>query len=80
MDEIFNKQMKIMAFKEKDPVRSKFVINSNIMEQTNTFNCQLSSLLYLIPELKKIIMLNIIMSPDSGIINRTLNTYKNTLD
>jgi hypothetical protein len=35
MDEIFNKQTKGMAFKGKDPVRSKIVINNNIMEQTN---------------------------------------------
>jgi hypothetical protein len=48
MDEIFNKQTKGMAFKRKDPVRSKTVINNNIMEQTNTFSYQLSSLLYFI--------------------------------
>jgi hypothetical protein len=35
MEGIFNKQTKGMAFKGKDPARSKIVINNNIMEQTN---------------------------------------------
>jgi hypothetical protein len=54
MEGIFNKQTKGMALKGKDPVRSKIVINNNIMEQTNkqthNFSYQLSILLYLTPE------------------------------
>jgi hypothetical protein len=30
--------MKTMAFKGRDPVRSKIVINNNTAEQKNTFN------------------------------------------
>jgi hypothetical protein len=35
---ISTNKMKTMAFKERDPVRSKIVINNNITEQINTFN------------------------------------------
>jgi len=35
---ISTSKMKTMAFKERDPVRSKTVINNNITEQINTFS------------------------------------------
>jgi hypothetical protein len=35
---ISTSKMKTMAFKERDPVRSKTVINTNIIEQINTFS------------------------------------------
>jgi hypothetical protein len=50
MEGIFKKQTSGMAFKGKDPVRSKIVITNNIMKQTDTFIYQFSSLLYLTPE------------------------------
>jgi hypothetical protein len=37
--------MEVMAFKEKDPVRSKIIINGNILKQISNFNylgCNLS--------------------------------------
>jgi len=35
-----------MAFKGRDPVRSKIVINNNIIEQINTFSYSGCSILY----------------------------------
>jgi uncharacterized protein YqgV (UPF0045/DUF77 family) len=35
---ISTSKMKTTAFKERDPVRSKIVINNNITEQVNTFS------------------------------------------
>jgi hypothetical protein len=39
-------EMKRMAFKCRDPVRSKIVINNNIREQINTFISLSCSVLY----------------------------------
>jgi hypothetical protein len=36
----------VMAFKGKDPVRSKIVINGNILKQVSHFNCLCCSLSY----------------------------------
>jgi hypothetical protein len=36
--EINTGETKIVAFREKNPIRSKILINSRILEQVNTFN------------------------------------------
>jgi hypothetical protein len=70
MEEIFKKQTKGMAFKGKDPVRSKIVIIDNIMEQTDNLSYQLSILLFLHQNEKKYILLFVLITfLDSEIIN-----------
>jgi hypothetical protein len=59
-----------MAFKGRDPVRSKIVINNIKIEQINTFSYQGCSITYQNEEDGMVKISNFIMR--TGIINRTL--------
>jgi hypothetical protein len=81
MEGNFNKLTKRLAFKGKEAMRSIILINNNIMEQTNRhFQLSVTYFALIDTRIKKCCFLYIIIYLEIEIVNRNLNTSKNTLD